>query len=109
MDVDRPSRLLFHFGADGQRLTDGYGPPERDREPRGDAPDALMEDRPTHGLVEERGHDPAVDEAVVPGVLAAAHKGGLGAAARNVEVEMEAVGVRAAAREAPVIEVDAEL
>ena len=40
--------------------TDRHGLPKRDADLRGHAPDALVEDRPAHGLVEERRNDPAV-------------------------------------------------
>jgi hypothetical protein len=89
-------------------LADGHEPAERHRELRGDAPDALMEDRPTHRLVEKRGDDATVHEPVVAGVFPAAGERRLRASSRHVEVEVQPVWVRSAAGETPVIEIDAE-
>src|SRR5438309_679263 len=107
--LDRAARLAYDLADDAKCFTDRHGQPERHREPRRDAPDALMENRPSHRLVEQRGHDAAVHRPVPSLVAALRYAARLGAPARHVEIQVQSAVVETATREAPMLEVDAEL
>src|SRR4029077_4647626 len=82
---------------------------ERDADLRGHAPDALMKDRPPHGLVEECRHDPAVQQPVVALMALKRRVARFGTITGYLELEAQATLVELPAREAPVLKVDPEL
>ena len=106
---NRPTRKSAGIVGDVMGKYHPHGLAEREREACRHGPDALMKDRPAHYLIQDRGDDPAVGHAVVALMLDARRERRLGPVLGEPELEVQADGVRPAAGEAPVVEIQPEL
>jgi len=107
--LDQAPTVARDLADDKQVLTDRNRLPERDADLRGHAPDALVEDRPAHGLVQECRHDPTVKQTVVALMALDRRVARFGTIAGHLELEAQPAGIELPACEAPMLEVDTEL
>ena len=102
-------RLAQDLSGHDELLADRHRSLERDVELRGHAPDALVEDRPAHRLVQQRRDDATVEQTVVALMALEGGVARLGTVPGNLEIEIQPAGVQLPAGKAPVLKIDAEL